>query len=107
MARRGNKFNAVRTSVDGIVFDSKREAQRYIDLCILRRAGEIRDLELQTRYVLEVNGQRITTYRADFKYFDERTKEVTVEDCKGHKTREYIIKKKLMKAILGVQILET
>ncbi len=100
-----SKYRNKPTEVDNIRFDSKREAQRYEELKILVRAGAIQGLYLQPKYPLEVNGLRICTYVADFRY-TEHGQDV-VEDCKGFQTREYKIKKKLMRAIYQIEIRET
>ena len=92
-------------TVDGIVFDSKKEANRYGELKLLRDGGRITDLELQRSFDLIVNGMRICTYRADFSYVDESGP--VVEDTKGFKTEEYRLKKKLMLAIHQIKIRET
>ena len=100
-----NKYRAVKTEVDGIVFDSKREAARYMELMLLERAGEISHLELQPVYECVVNGKKICTYRADFRYFTKLGN--IVEDVKGVKTPIYRLKKKLVEALYaGVTILE-
>ena len=105
MAWRGNKYKAVRTEVDGITFDSKREAARYMELMLLQRAGEIERLELQPKYDCIVNGRKICTYRADFRYFTKESS--VVEDVKGMKTAVYRLKKKLVEALYpGVTIQE-
>jgi len=104
--KRVSKYGAVPTIVDNVRFASKREATHYGYLKILEQRGKIRDLELQPRYRLEVNGELICTYVADFKYFDVAWNAVMIEDCKGFKTPAYILKKKLMKAIHGIEIRE-
>lgn len=100
-----NKYRAIRTEVDGIVFHSKKEAARYQDLKLLERAGAIKDLRLQVPYLFELNDVRICRYFADFVY-KENGREV-VEDAKGKATKEYAIKKKLMRAFFAIEILET
>jgi hypothetical protein len=102
-----SKYNATRTTVDGITFASKREAKRYSELKLLEMAGEIKELVLQPRYPLKVNEQLITTYVADFRYDDCKSKRSIVEDTKGFRTPEYRIKKKLMLAIYGIEVFET
>lgn len=102
---RHSKFNAKKTTVDGIVFDSVWESKRYSALKILEKTGDITDLELQVPFVLEVNDVKICTYKADFVY--QQDGERVVEDAKGVKTPEYILKKKLMKAVYGIEIKET
>lgn len=104
-----SKYRAVRTVVDGITFASKKEAARYKELKLLEKAGKIKDLVLQFSYPLEINGTLICRYRADFIYLTPATfgHSRVVEDCKGFKTPIYKLKKKLMKAIYGIDILET
>lgn len=101
-----NKFGAISTTVDGIRFASRAEAKRYGELCILQKAGLISDLKCQPRYELSVNGVRVCEYIADFSYI-ERGKGV-VEDVKSPATRTpvYLLKKKLMKAIHGLEVVE-
>ena len=105
------KYHNMRVVVDGIPFDSKKEAQRYRELSLLLRAGIIRDLELQKQYEL-IPAQRIGTkvveravkYKADFVY--KENGETVVEDTKGVKTKDYIIKRKLMLWVHGISIRE-
>lgn len=100
------KFKNKKVEVDGITFASKAEATRYAHLKLLVRIGEITDLELQPRYPLVVNGQRVATYVADFRYRVVATGEVIVEDVKGVRTPVYRMKKKLLEAIDGTKITE-
>mgnify|MGYP001568290174 CR=1 FL=1 len=100
-----NKYNARITVVDNIKFDSAKEAQRYGELKLMERAKVISNLELQVLFNLVVNGELICGYQADFCY-DENGKQV-VEDVKGFRTREYVIKRRLMKAVLGITIKES
>ncbi len=104
-----SKYKAVRTKVDGISFASKKEARRYMDLCLLLKAGEIRDLVLQPKFPLEVLGVKICTYVADFQYDLKLVDEwfETIEDVKGVRTPVYLLKKKLFEAIYGKRITET
>ena len=99
------KYNNKKTMVDGILFHSQKEASRYGDLKILQKAKKISDLKLQVKYPLEVNGQKVCTYIADFEYVERGTK--VVEDVKGMKTALYSLKKKLLKACTGIEIFET
>ena len=99
--RRYSKYNAKKKVVDGHTFDSKREAERYCELKLFVRAGEIRDLELQPRFLLQdkFKDKTGTTHRkieyvADFMYVDKDDKTV-VEDVKGVLTDVYKLKKKL------------
>lgn len=100
-----NKYGNHRTTVNGRIFASKKEAGRYQELALLEKAGYIRKLQCQVRYPLRINGELICTYVADFLYDDGKAQ--ITEDCKGFKTPEYKLKAKLMKAILGIKILET
>ena len=70
-----NKYKAVKTTIDGITFDSKREAKRYTELKILEKAGYITHLELQPEYPITINGIKLCKYIADFRYFTVRQKE--------------------------------
>ena len=107
-----SKYRAIPTVVDGIRFASKKEANRYQELKILASAKKILALETnkaKLRWPLTVNGLKICTYEADFGYVDpmkgERG-ELIIEDVKGMKTPVYRIKKRLMKAIHGIDIQE-
>ena len=122
-----SKYGANKTEIDGIVFDSVKEKRRYIELKLLEKAGKIQDLELQKAFELipaqyeQTNevytkgknaGQpkrgkcleKAVTYKADFCYI-ENGKQV-VEDTKGFKTKDYVIKRKLMLYMNGIRIKE-
>lgn len=116
-----SKYRAEKTEVDGIVFDSKKEAERYTELKLLEKAGEIKGLRRQVKYVLipaqyETDTankenrkkciERECSYFADFVYFDNKKKEFVVEDTKGVRTKTYIIKRKLMLFRYGIKIQE-
>lgn len=124
---RYRKYNNKKIEVDGMTFDSKKEANRYKELSLLQKAGKISGLRTQVRYVLipsqrEVSDEVYTrgenkgknkpgrllerecTYVADFVYYKDG--EVIVEDTKGFRTKEYIIKRKLMLYIHHIQIKE-
>lgn len=101
-----NKYRNVKTEIDGIVFDSKKEAARYQELRMLERAGIIKELRCQPKFPLQVNGVSICTYIADFHYLDQSGREV-VEDVKGMKTALYRLKSKLMIACYGLRVVET
>lgn len=108
---RASKYHAKPTILDGIRFASKREANRYRELKLLERAGSIRHLELQKRFSLLVAGEKVATYIADFVYEEiicngYEFQEV-VEDCKGFRTREYKLKKKIFEAMYNTRIRET
>ena len=96
-------------TVDGFLFDSLKEAKRYSELKMLERAGEITALALQPSYDLWVNDMKVCRYRADFTYVtlvNGIAGVSVVEDCKGFKTPEYKLKKKLMRAIYGIEVKE-
>lgn len=101
-----NKFNAKKTELDGIVFDSAKESRRYAELRVLERAGQIIDLRLQEKFTLTVNGIKIASYKADFVYVDYHGKTV-VEDVKSPPTAkksDFRMKVKLMRACHGIDV---
>lgn len=109
-----NKYRNKKIVIDGIKFDSEKEANRYCQLRILLRAGEISELELQKPFVLipaqrGADGkviERAVKYIADFYYRDNRRNRYVVEDTKGVRTDDYIIKRKLMLYIHKLKIKE-
>ena len=109
MSKYGNK----KTVVDGITFDSKKEANRYCQLKMLERAREISQLELQHEFELiprqakgeGIRSERACKYRADFYYVTKDGNQI-VEDVKGKRTKDYIIKRKLMKYRYGIDVVE-
>ena len=96
-----SKYKAKKTTIDGITFDSNAEAKRYKELKLLERGGAIKNLSLQPRFLLQegfVNThtgykERAIEYVGDFMYSEGS--ETIVEDCKGFKTSDYKIKRKL------------
>jgi hypothetical protein len=105
-----SKYRAVRTNLDGYVFDSKREAARYAELRLLEKAGKIRDLKVKPpawflHCPVGLGFVRVCEYRPDFTY-RENGKEV-VEDVKGVRTPIYRLKKKWMRLEYGIEIRET
>lgn len=114
MTRR-SKYGATKVTVDGVTFDSKREARRYADLKLLERAGDIRNLELQPKFPIVIKGEevriksrgyskkgRAVKYIADFAYF--RGHERIVEDSKGFDTPVSRLKRALVEHIYNVKI---
>ena len=109
-----NKYKNRRTTVGGIKFQSNREARRWKFLRLLEDAGEIVDLRRQVKFEL-IPAQRIEgklvehscSYYADFVYVDRLTGKTIIEDVKGYKTPEYVIKRKLMLHKYGIRIKET
>lgn len=125
--RNGTKYNATKITVDGRTFDSKKEANRYLELKLLERGKVISDLRTQVEFELlpnqyateeryGKNGRRLKDkeillerkccYVADFVYTDNRTGETVVEDTKGFKTADYILKKKMLLYFHGIHIVE-
>lgn len=94
-----NKYHAKKTIVDNIVFDSKKEADRYCELNLLVRAGKISDLRRQVTFELvpKQSDERAVKYIADFVYLDNNTGKTIIEDVKGYRTKEYVIKRKILK----------
>lgn len=124
-----NKYHNRKITVDGITFDSKREYTRYCELVLLEKAKKISNLRRQVKFILipaqyekssekykkgENKGQlkrgilleRECAYIADFVYIDNETNKKVVEDTKGMRTKDYIIKRKLMLATYGIKISE-
>lgn len=119
------KYNNKKSEVNGITFDSLKEANRYKELLLLEKAGTIQNLELQRKFVLipaqreftnEIDKkgnfkkgkliERECAYIADFVYIDTGTGRIVVEDTKGFRTKDYIIKRKLMLKEYGIRIKE-
>jgi hypothetical protein len=106
--KRPSKFGSVRTTVDGIAFHSKKEADRYSELKLLERAGAISDLALQPEFPIIINGKKVAKWIGDFRYSSYGS--VVVEDVKSSFTRRdpvYRLKKKLVEAQYGIQVTET
>lgn len=106
MLERRHKYGAKPTEVDGIRFDSLKEAKRYGELVLLQRAGAINGLERQVSIpLMGQNGPivfasgRPARYVADFRYWDVERQRHVIEDAKGFRTPEY----KLKQAILAAQ----
>lgn len=113
-----SKYHSKKTEVDGILFDSKREAQRYLQLRQMEKFGMICDIKCQVKYELipaqYIDGkcvERAVTYTSDFEYYvlnvpNMQTGSRIVEDVKGFRTEVYKIKKKLMLYKYGIRITE-
>ena len=108
-----NKYNARKISLNGQTFDSKHEFERWCELSLLQRGKVISDLQRQVKFVLipaqYEDGnlvERAVNYIADFVYIDRKTGKKVVEDAKGVKTKEYIIKRKLMLERHSIRIKE-
>jgi hypothetical protein len=103
------KYHNVKKIVDGICFDSTKEAHRYRELVLLQKAGAITDLEVQPRYdLIASNGEIIGVFTGDFRYVDTRTGGVVVEDVKAppSRTTAYQLRKRLVRACHGITITE-
>lgn len=124
MAKRKDKYGRKKVTFDGLKFDSEKEMYRYIRLKSMLEEGLISDLRMQIPYevipaVYEEETvqlktkvktvtkcvQRAAYYVADFVYKDKDGNEV-VEDAKGMRTEKYLLKKKMMRAFLGITIKE-
>lgn len=92
-----NKYRAVKVKLDGITFHSKREAARYADLLRLVKAGVIKNLILQPKFPIEINGNKICNVIGDFEYLEGR--KWVVEDVKGMDTPMSRLKRKLVQAM--------
>lgn len=113
-----SKYKAKPVHDDGHRFSSKREHKRYLELRLLERAGEIRDLQLQPSWTFSVDGKgllirsegypngRLAKYVADFSYVDTKTGELVVEDSKGFRTDVFKWKKALMELCHGIIVRE-
>lgn len=116
-----SKYHSRKITKDGITFDSVREYNRYRELKLLERAGKIEKLNRQVSYTLipaqyrtvidpkthserRACIERAVTYKADFTYWQDG--KLVVEDVKGVKTKDYIIKRKLMLHVYDIQIQE-
>ncbi len=93
-----SKYKSVPTALDGIIFQSKKEAARYGELKLLLRMGLIYDLELQPKFPLVVNGIKVCEYRGDFRY-REKDGRTVIEDVKGVRTAVFSLKAKLFHAL--------
>lgn len=99
--KKTNKYHNKKTIINNIVFDSKTEAYRYVELKFLQNRGRIKDLVLQPKYELlptfKKNNETFkkTTYIADFSYYDNELGKTIIEDTKGFKTDVYKLKRKL------------
>lgn len=120
--RANSKYGNKKVVVDGITFDSRKEARRYQELLLLEKMGEISCISRQQKFVLipaqrepDIKGprggvhkgkilERECTYIADFVYWKNGA--LVVEDTKGFRTTEYVIKRKLLLWVHGIRIKE-
>lgn len=106
-----SKYHSRKIKRDGMTFDSVKEYKRFCELSLLLKAGAITDLERQVKFVLipsqRIDGkvvERPCTYIADFSYRENG--KLVIEDTKGFKTKDYIIKRKLMLHVHSIRIKE-
>lgn len=104
--RKRGKYNSVKTEVEGQVFDSRGEAAQWIELREMEKARRISGLRRGKAYNIVINGQKVCSYTPDFEFVGEHGGWV-VMDYKGFRTPVYNLKKKLMKAVFGIEIAET
>jgi len=108
-----SKYRNKKVEIDGLKFDSQKEGRRYLELKNLSRGGYIQGLECQPKFWFEIEGHRlaiggrVVSYTADFKYYEAGSDVATIEDVKGFKTPVYKLKRALMKAVHGIDVLET
>lgn len=107
--KRPNKYNAVKTVVDGKLFHSKKEARVYAQLALREKAGEIKDLECQVKipllaYAGEGQSSKIATYIVDFKFYDMKEARLRYVDAKGVKTALFNLKAKIVNANYGITV---
>lgn len=106
--KKENKYKNKYVVWNDILFQSIKELNRYKDLLLLEKSNKIRELRRQVTFQLEVEGGKICKYICDHQYVDCQTGETIVEDVKSKATAKlstFIIKKKMMKAILGIDVL--
>lgn len=105
-----SKYHNVKTTLDGITFDSKREASRYLELKTAEKHGRVRNLRHHFAYALIVNGVKIADYESDFTFeeFSGGEWRNVVEDVKSAptKTDSYRLKRRLMLALYNIEIRE-
>lgn len=102
------KYRNIPVAIDGIRFASKKEANRYTELRLMLRTGEIIELKLQPKwqFPIKFDSGRHITYTADFQYIDCDTARVIIEDVKGFRTKVYKIKKAMLKYFNDIDVTE-
>lgn len=107
-----SKYKNKKVEYNGIKFDSQKERNYYIKLKLLEEKGKIKDLKLQVKYELQPKFQignktyQKITYKADFSYISIDDNKLHVVDVKGFKTKEYLLKKKILAYKYGIEIEE-
>lgn len=100
MVRR-NKYNAVKTQLDGYTFDSKAEARYYKELKLMQQAKLISELVVHPKYPIIYDGDKVCVVELDFEYMDAKLNKVIFIDVKGHYTAMSRLKHKLFEAFYG------
>lgn len=111
----GSKYGNKITERHGIKFHSKKEADRYDQLLLLEKHGRVRNIRRQVRYDFRINGVLIGWYVADYVYEELPVLKLpqgelhgawreVVEDVKGFPSKTWPMKKKLMKALYGIDV---
>ena len=114
-AKKANKYHAKKVVVDGLTFDSQKEANRWQQLKLMQQAGLIKNLERQvpyplakvidgTDYVVRTQGGGCMRYYADFRYYDVGRKKEVVEDVKGVDTDVSAIKRAIVKMFYNIDV---
>lgn len=108
-ARRGRFQVAPKSerTIDGICFDSKKEATRYAELKLLERAGHIHSLTTQQEFIVEIKGKRLCVYTADFHYYDRVRGRTVVEEVKSSGTAKdaaYRLRRKAAELAHGITV---
>ena len=104
MRDRTHKYNAKRTVVDGITFDSRKEARRYGELKLLEKAGEIIYLKTHPSFPIVIDGKNICVVELDFSYSLRHSPVEVYEDVKGFDTPMSKLKRKMVEAAYGFKV---
>ncbi len=99
-----NKYGAKKRKVDGYTFDSIAEYKRYCTLKLLQKAGEISDLEVHPFYIIFIKNRKIGKVILDFRYFDNKTQSVIIEDVKGVDNPLSRWKRKVVEAEFNIKV---
>lgn len=103
-AKKPSKYRNKKTVFDGVLYDSKAEANFAAKLKIREQLGEVKDVERQVVLAYELNGKKIFKYMADFVYFDVAENRKKYIDVKGFKTPVFKLKAKILEAALNIKI---
>ncbi len=109
LTKKGSKYRNSKTDYNGVVYDSKLEARYAECLDMFKKISDphvgVRRWYGQVRYPIEINGIKVCTYIADF-LIEYKDGHKAVHDVKGVRTDVYILKKKLMRAVYGIDVVE-